>query len=270
MAALAELGPVLLAALLAAGVLIGGLSGLLGIGGGVVAVPVLLEVFASAGIAADLQPRLAIGTAHALVVLASIPAAVALWRAGQVEARLLRAWLPGVMAGMAAGLALGPLLPPLVPVAVFALVAAGLGAALLAGPAVLGPAGRGAGLPSLLVGLFAAGLGIGGGTLGGPAMALSGVALRAAIGAGAVFNLVVAVPATLVFVLAGLGAEGRPAASLGFVAPLPLLLLALPAMAVAPAAARWQARVPVGVLRRLFGACLVLIAARMAARLAGW
>jgi uncharacterized membrane protein YfcA len=51
--------------LLAAGVLIGLLAGLLGVGGGVVAVPVLIEVFDLIGLAKAPSVALAVGTAQA-------------------------------------------------------------------------------------------------------------------------------------------------------------------------------------------------------------
>lgn len=58
-----------------------------------------------------------------------------------------------------------------------------------------------------------------------------------------------------------------PGGSFGFVASVPLLLLTLPALLVAPWAARLTPRLPVPLLRRLFALCLLAIAARMAMRL---
>lgn len=58
MDAFAALGPGIIAALLVAGIGIGLLAGLLGIGGGVLAVPVLLEVFAATGVAPKLRTPL--------------------------------------------------------------------------------------------------------------------------------------------------------------------------------------------------------------------
>lgn len=273
MSGLTGIEPGLLAALLAAGVLAGLLSGLLGIGGGVVAVPVLIEVFAAAGLDPAAQPAFAIGTAHALVLVASVSAAAAHARAGRVDMALVRAWTPALLAGAAAGLVLGRVAKPEWLLGLFALVAVALGAAMLGGAGLriarALPGGAAAHGPPGLVGLLAAALGIGGGTLSGPVLALFSVPLSAAIGAGAVFNLLVATPATLAFVLGGLDAVARPGASLGHVALVPLLLLAVPAMLVAPPAARLSARLPVAVLRRLFGLVLFAIAARLIARALG-
>jgi uncharacterized membrane protein YfcA len=106
-----DIGPALLAVLLAASIGVGLLSGLLGIGGGVIAVPVLLEVFAAAGLEPAMQAPLAIGTAHALVLVASVSAVLAHARAGRVDRGLLRAWLPAMVAGALAGLLLAAAVP---------------------------------------------------------------------------------------------------------------------------------------------------------------
>ena len=61
--------------LLLAGGAIGAVGGLLGIGGGVIAVPVLLDVLAARGLAADAATPVAIGTAQAVILLSSLSAA---------------------------------------------------------------------------------------------------------------------------------------------------------------------------------------------------
>jgi uncharacterized membrane protein YfcA len=67
-------------ALLAAGAAIGLLARLLGIGGGVIAVPVPLDVLAGRPDAA----AVAIGTEHAAVLLAALPGVAVFALAGQV------------------------------------------------------------------------------------------------------------------------------------------------------------------------------------------
>mgnify|MGYP003349930703 CR=1 FL=1 len=63
--------------LIATGVLIGLLAGLLGVGGGVVAVPVLLDLFPAIAVAQPVSLPLALGTAQASIVIASVAAAYA-------------------------------------------------------------------------------------------------------------------------------------------------------------------------------------------------
>lgn len=61
----------------------------------------------------------------------------------------------------------------------------------------------------------------------------------------------------------GSGRPGLPPDSVGYVSLSAATLLALPAIVVAPLAARLSARLPNLLLRRLFAICLFLIAARV-------
>jgi uncharacterized membrane protein YfcA len=245
--------------LLLAGGAIGLAGGLLGIGGGVIAVPALLEIFAHLPVQ-DRLP-LAIGTAQAVILLSSITAVRAHWRGGGVDPFLLRAWLPAMILGGLLGLALAPFAPASVSLVVFAAIAAALGGTLLlGGRAKLAeglPAPPAGWLPPGLIGVASAALGVGAGTLSGPVLGLFGVGLHRAVGAGAVFNLTVAMPAALAALV------------LGQVSLSGLLLLAGPAMLVAPWAARLSRRLPQRLLAGGFALCLFAIAGRLVWRALG-
>ena len=62
----------------------------------------------------------------------------------------------------------------------------------------------------LLVGGLAASLGVGGGTLSTPVLSLFSFPIRQAIGAGALFNLIIALPATASATSGKTSAEPRP------------------------------------------------------------
>lgn len=262
--------PAAWAALLATGILIGLLAGLLGVGGGIVAVPLLLEVFESQGIAEIRAVPLAVGTAQASILIASITAAAAHWRAGTVDRDLVRAWLPALMVGAMVGLAAGPFAPTRVLTTLFAVVAAALALKMMVGDRLIighrEPRGLLSQVPPALVGGLAAAVGVGGGTLSTPVLTLFSFSIKRAIGAGALFNLIIAVPATLVFLRMDQDVPGRSADALGDVAIFCVATLSLPALFVAPIAARWSAQAPVALLRRLFAVCLAVIAARLLLR----
>lgn len=250
------------------GATVGAIGGLLGIGGGVVVVPVLLELFAAQHLPSAVSTPLSIGTAHAAVLLASISAAVAHANAGRIDRTLVRTWFLPLLLGTVIGLGGAFLVAPTFLMGLFAAVALFLGMTLLAGDRVTlpgpGASGIAPALPPLLVGTLASALGIGGGTLSGPALALLSTPLHRAIGAGTVFNIIVAIPSTAMFMWSGWRAGGLPRGSIGYVSIAPLIALTLPALLVAPYAARLAPHVPVAVLRRLFALCLLVIALRMA------
>lgn len=256
--------------LLSAGTVIGLLAGLLGVGGGVVAVPVLIEVFDVVGLPKGPAVALAVGTAQANILIASLTAASAHWRAGTVDGPLVRAWLPALLVGTALGLWLGSTAPADVLTTLFAVVALALAVKLAAGDrlvfARILPTGALAQVSPAVVGALAAAVGVGGGTLSTPVLSLFSFPIRRAIGAGALFNLLIAIPATVFFLAHDLGTSGRPLDAVGDVAVACVLALSLPALFVAPVAARWSARAPVVVLRRLFALCLGAVAARLLLR----
>jgi uncharacterized membrane protein YfcA len=259
--------PTIWIVLLATGAVIGLLAGLLGVGGGIVSVPVLLAVFASMAMPDPAALPLAVGTAHANILIASLTATYAHWRAGTIDRALVRAWLPALIVGIVLGLVLGPLVPARALTLTFALIAAALGVKMAVGDLLVmsrkQPHGVPAQLAPTLVGALAAALGIGGGTLSTPVLSLFSFPIQRAVGAGALFNLVIALPATVTFLARGWGSPGRPADAVGDVSILSVVALSLPALFVAPAAARWSSRAPIALMRHAFALCLAAIALRM-------
>ncbi|MCX7363269.1 MAG: sulfite exporter TauE/SafE family protein [Alphaproteobacteria bacterium] len=253
--------------LLATGILVGVLAGLLGVGGGVVSVPILLDVFAAIGVPQATLTPLAIGTSQACILIASLSAAYAHWRGGTIDRGLVRSWLPALAAGTAMGLVLTPFAPAKVLTGLFAVAAAALAVKMALGNRLVlahrQPQGAAFHLAPGLVGALSSAVAVGGGTLSTPVLSLFSFPLHRAIGAGALFNLVVALPSTVAFIAAGWGVPGRPGDAIGDVALFCVAAVSLPALFVAPLAARWSKQVPLLLLRRLFALCLGVIAVRL-------
>ncbi len=257
--------------LLGTGVLIGVLGGLLGVGGGVIAVPVLIEILPLSGVAEPLVLPVALGTAQASILLTSLISAHAHWRGGTIDRALVRLWLPALGVGTCIGIVLGPLAPARLLTMLFACVAAALAIKMMMGPQYVlshrQPTGFAGHLAPGLVGTLSAAVAVGGGTLSTPVLSLFSFPIHRAIGAGALFNIVVALPAAASFLVSGTILPGRPIDAVGEVALFCVSTLSLPALFVAPMAARWSARAPLPLLRRLFALCLGAIALRLLLRL---
>lgn len=86
-------------AYLGIGALVGFAAGLLGIGGGVVMVPLLVLVFRASGVPADHILHIAIGTALAAMVFTSLSSMRAHHAHGAVDWPIARAMSPGMLAG---------------------------------------------------------------------------------------------------------------------------------------------------------------------------
>jgi uncharacterized protein len=73
-------------------------------------------------------------------------------------------------------------------------------------------------------------------------------------------------PATMAFLAMDWCTPGRPADTVGDVSLFCVAALSVPALFVAPGAARWSGRVPVVLLRQAFALCLCAIAVGMLLR----
>ena len=254
-------------AYLGIGALVGFAAGLLGIGGGVVMVPLLVLVLRQNGVAPEHLMHVALGPALAAMVLTSLSSMRAHHAHGAVDWRIARAMAPGMLAGsFIAGLAAGFI--PTRPLALgFTLLVFYAATQILLD---LKPPGSrelpGAG------GLFGAGAAIGavssllaagGAFMTIPFLAWCKVPLRTAIGTAAANGLPIAIAGTAAYVFNGLRAEGAPSPSLGFVYLPALALVVVTSMLAAPLGARLAHRLPVKRLRALFAGLLYFFAIRM-------
>jgi hypothetical protein len=263
---------VLLGVAVAAGVFGGVLAGLLGVGGGIVIVPALYLALSAADLGEGTAMQVSVATSLATIIFTALSSARAHHRRGAVDVPLLRRWAPWVVAGVVGGSLLGAVVDGRAMVAVFAVVAGVVAVNMLLGrgnpspePRVAPPAAWAAS------GVFAGGvsalMGIGGGTVCVPLLSFLGYDIRRAVGTSAALGLVIGLPATAVYVLAGLGAEDRPPLSLGYVS-LPAVLVITPFTTYfATVGARIAHAIPMRALRACFGLFLAATSLRMAADL---
>lgn len=256
----------------AVGAFAGFIAGLLGVGGGIVVVPTLFFALGWFGVEDDLRMHIAVATSLATIIPTSIISARSHAKRGSVDTALLRRWAPAVLIGAVLGTALAGVAQGAVLTAVFGIVAAIVGIHMAFTPPgftldskLPGPVAQQA--MALPIGGFSAIMGIGGGTLCVPLFSLFGYPIKRAVGTSSTMGVLISVPGTIGFIIAGLGTPGLPAGSIGYVnlaafaAITPTMLLAVPWGA-------WAAHAMSNVwLKRSFGAFLTLTAARMLYRL---
>jgi uncharacterized protein len=95
-----------------AGIVIGLLAGLFGIGGGAVVVPVLFEVFRLLDVSEAVRMQLCIGTSMAIIVPTALRSYQAHRARGLVIPEVLRSWALPAVVGVAVGRSLRRLLRP--------------------------------------------------------------------------------------------------------------------------------------------------------------
>jgi uncharacterized membrane protein YfcA len=254
-------------AALATGLVGGFISGLFGVGGGIVIVPVLDAALGSLGVDATVRMQMAVATSLATIVPTSIASARAHHRRGAVDLGLARRWALALMAGAAAGSwlatgALAGLLP-----ALFGTVAAIMAVKMLLPMEnkVLArevPSGPLMQAVPLTIGAVSSMMGIGGGTLSVPTLTLMNQPVHRAVGTANLFGLAIALPGTVGYLL-GQPDAPVPPGTIGLVNIPGLLLIATASVLAAPWGACLAHRLDRRRLRFAFGAFLLLVAARM-------
>ncbi len=254
--------------LLVTGVAAGILAGLLGVGGGIVIVPVLFHIFTGLDVDEAIRMHLAVGTSLATIIPTSIRSMRAHAKKGAVDYEIMKAWglpiLVGVIIGAwAAARVDGRVLTGIF--ASFALLAAfnlafgkenwRLGAALPSKPVQSLMAGG--------MGVLSTMMGIGAGTFGVTIMTLYNVAIHRAVATAAGLGIFIAIPGTIGFLISGVGVAGRPLFSVGYVNLVGFAFIAVATVAAAPWGVKLAHALPRETLKKAFAFFLVLTSMRM-------
>lgn len=222
----------LAAAIMAGGVVAGVLAGLFGVGGGVVAVPVLYEVFGLLGVPDAVRMQLCIGTSLAIMTPTNIRSYRAHRATGAVLTDVVRRWTPGVLVGIAIGSGIATVAPSSVFKIAFVVIAAIIASKLLFAQQSwrLGddlPQHPLARLFGLAVGLMASLTGVSGGSLCTIVLTLYGKPIHQAVATSAGIVVPIAIAGTLGYIAAGLPHQSElPPLSIGFVSLLGFALMA--------------------------------------------
>lgn len=254
--------------LIGTGCIAGVLAGLLGVGGGIIVVPVLFTMLGLLDIDPAVRMHVAVGTSLASIVLTSFVSARSHHRRGAVDMALLRSWGGWIFAGSVIGTFVAGSVGGTALSAIFAAVALTVALYMATTPPDFRLRDSLPGRPwgqvsGFVIGGTCAMMGIGGGTLCVPYFNACGYPVHRAVGTAAAIGLVVAVPATIGFVAAGWNDQALPHASVGFVNLLGLVLIAPFTSLTAPLGVRLAHRLSQRALKRAFAFFLFVTAARM-------
>lgn len=254
----------------ASGLLAGTVAGMLGVGGGIVLVPVLFQAFAFLGVDEALRMPLAVGTSLATIIPTSIRSTISHNQRGMVDWQILKAWALPTVIGVLVGTWVAGIIGGKGLTAVFAVGAGLLGLFMLLGRedwriGDMVPVGAWSWVLGLANGGLSVLMGIGGGTFGVTVMTLFGASIHRAVATAAGFGAIIAIPGTIGMIWNGWNAPNLPPFSLGFISVVGFALIVPATMLSTPWGVAIAHRLPRNVLRRTFGVFLCLTALRM-----GW
>lgn len=262
------LEPLLIAELLALGLVAGFLAGLLGIGGGMLLVPFLTIILSQRGVEGALAVKMAIATSMATILFTSLSSVRAHHKRGAVRWDLVRGMAPGILAG---GLIAGA--------GVFAVLKGNwlaLGFALFVGFSAtqmlrkIAPAPS-RGMPGLggqaaaggVIGFLSGLVGAGGGFVSVPFMTWCNVPIHNAVATSAALGFPIAFANTLGYVIGGWSLPPPVPGSFGFLYLPALAIIAAVSVLMAPLGARAAHAMNVAQLKQAFALLLYALAAYM-------
>ncbi len=256
---------------LGVGAVAGVLAGLLGIGGGLVIVPMLVFCLTRQAIAPQAVMHIALGTSMASIMFTAVSSFMAHHKRGAVHWPAVRRIVPGILVGTFLGSCVAARLSTNFLKVFFVVFLYYVAFQMLSDkkprpsrglPGNTGMFGMGS-----VIGLVSSLVGIGGGTLSVPFLMWCNLAVHNAIGTSAAIGFPIAVAGTAGYVFNGLHAGGLPDLSLGYIYLPALAGIVAASVLTAPLGVRLAHRLPVAKLKRVFAVLLVIVGTRMLAGL---
>ena len=265
----------LVAGVVASGVVTGLLAGLFGIGGGAVIVPVLYEVFRILGVPDEVRMQLCVGTSLAIIVPTNIRSYLAHRARGAVDHQVVRLWVLPALIGITIGSVVAAFAPSAVFRMAFVVMAGVIAFKLLFGRDGWRVADDFPGQPTMsafgmLVGLSSSLMGVSGGSVANMIQTLYGRSIHQAVATSAGLGVPISIAGTIGYILAGLPHQALlPPLSIGFVSLVGVVVMAPVSSLVAPYGARLAHALPRRRLEIGFAVFLLVVCARFIASLIG-
>ncbi|CAG0973945.1 hypothetical protein MTYP_01385 [Methylophilaceae bacterium] len=254
---------------LLAGACAGLLSGLFGVGGGLIIVPILSLIFSSLAFPEQHIMHMALGTSLATIIFTSISSARAHHGRLNVDWPVVRKIAIAIVLGTLLGTVLAASLQTAWLKAIFSIFVFAVATQLILNftpnPGRQLPGLFGISLAGLVIGIVSSLVGIGGGSLSVPFLIYCNTGVKRAIGTSAAIGLPIAAAGTLGYILNGLNTPQLPAYSLGYLYLPAFAGIAFVSMLTAPFGAALAHRLPPHVLKRAFAVLLYVIGFKMLA-----
>lgn len=252
---------------LTVGAIAGVLAGLMGIGGGLVIVPMLVFCMELQQLPQELIMHMALGTSMASIMFTSVSSFMAHHRRGAVDWSVVRRIVIGIIVGVYLGAYVAARMSTGALKVFFVIFLYYVCYQMLSGkkpkpsrqlPGKAGIFGAGS-----VIGVVSSLVGIGGGTLSVPFMVWHNIPIHKAIGTSAAIGFPIAVTGTVGYIVNGWNTANLPPYSLGFVSLTALVSIAVMSVLTAPLGVRLAHSLPVDKLKKIFAVILFLVGTRM-------
>lgn len=249
------------------GAIAGIMAGMLGVGGGLVIVPVLVWLFRQQGMDESVVMHVAVGSSLATIIVTSIGAIQAHQRRDAVLWEHVKILTPGILAGALLGAAVAEQLPTLWLQRLFAifLLVVGLRMAMNVSAQVQRhmPGSAMSMFAGAVIGSISSIVGIGGGSLTVPWLSWQRIPMANAVATSSACGLPIAVAGAIGFAWTGWGKSALPEFSTGYLYWPAIAGIVVSSYLLTPLGAKLAHQLPVAVLRRVFAFLLLVIGLRL-------
>lgn len=255
-------------ALLTTGIFAGILAGLLGVGGGIVIVPVLFFLFQNFGVSPESAMLVATATSLATIVPTSISSIRSHKQKGNVDFEILKRWAAFVFIGVFAGSWLVTHVDGAWLSALFGGIASlsALNMLFRSGKSALFqqlPSRTGQAAMGTSIGFFSSMVGIGGGTISVPLLTLCNYPAHKAVGTAAAIGLIISLPGALTMLLLGNTPTDAPIGTFGLVNIVGFFCIVPLTVLFAPVGVSLAEKLDAKKLKKIFALVLLFTGIRM-------
>ena len=254
---------ILIIIFLLTGLLSGFLAGLLGVGGGIITVPITYFVLLHLGYSIDYVMHIAIASSLGIICFTSISSIRTHLKLKNVNLVIVRKWVPGIIIGSLFGSYFASHIAGEILVIIFIIfaIAIAINMSFQTNPIIISKD-----MPisiyinffiSYIIGFFSVLIGIGGGSFSVPTLTMFSRKIHEAVGTSAVFGFFIAFPGVIIFIITGDTNDNMPKYSLGYVNIAIVTLVSMTSIFTANIGAKISSKVNKITLRRIFAIFLL-------------
>ncbi|SNY89953.1 Uncharacterized membrane protein YfcA [Cohaesibacter sp. ES.047] len=250
------------------GAVAGIISGLLGVGGGIILVPAFFYAFTTLGYQPDQLMQICVATSTGTIIFTSLRSVMSHHKRGAVSVSLIKSWGPFIAIGALIGVFAAASLRSHELQLVFGCIGVCLGLYMLLGrkdwrlSSEL-PGRMLSGIYGMGIGFFSALMGIGGGSFTVPLLTAYNVPPHKAVATSPGFGLMISVPAFLAFMATGWDVSGKPPYTIGYVNLPAVVLIVMTTMLTVPLGVRMAHALSPRHLRIVFACTILVLAGNM-------
>ena len=245
------------------GLLSGFIAGLLGVGGGIIIVPVSYFVLLYLGYSSSLIMHISVASSLGVIVFTSMSSIISHYKLGNIDYKVINKWVLGIIIGSLIGSFLASKIEGELLFLIFVILLFFISISMFFQKNYISIRED---LPknflinsliSGIIGFLSSLMGIGGGSFSVPTLNSFSKSIHKAVGSSAVLGFFIALPAVIIYSITGREIDGLPPYSLGYVNLIIVFLVSVTSVFTANIGAKISSRTKTSTLKKIFAVFLI-------------